>query len=183
MQKQAVHFTIRNQVPYNTSCYKKRGCSVCTATTLLQYCAHCIVQVIYLVLPGLQAIGCVLDFAKLKLDLGFGFCPLVENSFWTCPYISPQTILKLNQRVRGHFMILIESGVHLITCTPYLAKPLGRNFLSLYSQSLWNQWTPSSHSAGLFYATMYLPMTYMQLIYFFYKPHTTHSSSIHSDEG
>ena len=32
-----------------------------------------------------------------------------------CQYSSSQTILKLSQSARGHFVTLIENGVHLIT--------------------------------------------------------------------
>ena len=35
-----------------------------------------------------------------------------------CLYSSSQAILKLSQSARGHFMTLIESGVHYITCNP-----------------------------------------------------------------
>ena len=48
-------------VPYNRTCYKKQARLVCTAMTLLQSCAQLIVQ----------AIGYVLDFAKVRLRLWF----------------------------------------------------------------------------------------------------------------
>ena len=35
-----------------------------------------------------------------------------------CQYSSSQAILKLSQSARGHFVTLIESGVHLITGNP-----------------------------------------------------------------
>ena len=35
---------------------------------------------------------------------------------FTCTYSTSQTIMKLSQSVRGHFVTLIETDTHLIAC-------------------------------------------------------------------
>ena len=33
-----------------------------------------------------------------------------------CPYFSPEVMVKFTRRETGHFVTLIENGMHLITC-------------------------------------------------------------------
>ena len=51
-----------------------------------------------------------------------------------CQYSSSQVILKLSQSARGHFVTLIESGVHLIACNLDLSDYLN-NVIHFFSLS------------------------------------------------
>ena len=35
-----------------------------------------------------------------------------------CPYFLPEVMVKFTRKARGHFVTLIEVGLHLIKCNP-----------------------------------------------------------------
>ena len=37
---------------------------------------------------------------------------------FTCPFFSPEVMVELMRRVRGHFVMLIQSNMHVIQCNP-----------------------------------------------------------------
>ena len=37
---------------------------------------------------------------------------------FTCPYFSPKVMVKFSRKVKGHFVMLIESAMHLVECNP-----------------------------------------------------------------
>ena len=69
---------------------------------------------------------------------------LVGRTFYDLysPYFLPEVMLKFTRKVKGHFVTLIEVGMHLITCPPAHMQ-LKENFVQ-HDLKLWSEFTRSS---------------------------------------